>query len=88
MDLLKGITRELRASDERTGTSDRSRTTAEAGRNRPERTADRDPASGSDGADQRARADDYLCPFCETTFDSDRGVCPECDAEIVMRGDR
>jgi hypothetical protein len=36
----------------------------------------------------RSREDGHLCSFCEAEFDASRGVCPECNAEIVFRGER
>jgi len=60
-------------------------------------------ASGSDGesvtdgeetqpdgatAGDSSQGNDLLCSFCETEFDASRDVCPECDAEIVLRGAR
>lgn len=87
MDLLKGITRELRTGD--TGANDQ-QATAGSGRDGPEKSGARPESTGegeSASASERTR-EEYLCPFCETTFDSSRGVCPECDAEIVLRGQR
>jgi len=39
-------------------------------------------------AGDSSQGDDHLCSFCETEFDASRDVCPECDAEIVLRGAR
>ncbi|WP_135854251.1 hypothetical protein [Halorussus salinus] len=39
-------------------------------------------------AGDSSQGDDLLCSFCETEFDASRDVCPECDAEIVLRGAR
>jgi predicted amidophosphoribosyltransferase len=30
----------------------------------------------------------HVCAFCQTAFDSRERVCPVCNAEIVLRGDR
>lgn len=32
--------------------------------------------------------DDHVCAFCQTAFNSNDRVCPTCDAEIVLRGER
>lgn len=97
MDLLKGITRGLRGSDESANRETGSRTTG----NR--RTDGGTPADGGDvgsdptdaatggedaGAAEPGRDDQHVCPFCTTEFDASRGRCPSCDAEIVLRGDR
>ncbi|NEU58045.1 hypothetical protein [Halorussus sp. MSC15.2] len=95
---LREITSGLRGGDERTRRDDESGVTAgpeceddsrsttsescDATPNRSETTSD-DSASA-----ERDRSGDHLCPFCETEFDADRGACPECDAEIVLRGTR
>lgn len=42
---------------------------------------------GATGGDS-SRGNDHLCSFCETEFDASRDVCPECDAEVVLRGTR
>ena len=31
---------------------------------------------------------DHVCAFCQTAFDSNDRICPTCDAEIVIRGER
>lgn len=41
---------------------------------------------GGDSVSDRDRDDGHVCSFCQTEFDADRGSCPECDAEIVLRG--
>ena len=98
MDLLKDITSELRGDDERTGDEDGT-SDSEGG----ERTGEDDvgrtenPATDARPEEQSAAAaddsgsgerDEHLCSFCETEFDASRSVCPECDAEIVVRGAR
>lgn len=92
MDLLKDLTRELRGGDDHTGANGRSRTTANVGggSNRSESagtSADSEPHSTPESSD-RNRDDEHVCRFCQTEFDAERGTCPECDAEIVLRGDR
>ncbi|MFC4451510.1 hypothetical protein [Halorussus aquaticus] len=96
---LREITSGLCGGDERTRRDDESGTTAGSERegdgsrsatsesgdtatNRSETTSDDSASSEQD------RDDDYLCPFCETEFDAERGACPECNAEIVLRGTR
>lgn len=93
MDLLKDITRELRGSEEST------RDEGSAGRAPRGDVAD-EPTTDSPGefpagddspvaprADSLS-ADTHVCSFCETEFDADRRTCPECDAELVLRGER
>jgi len=97
MDLLKDITRELRGGDE----SARSDGQTPKASTRPTDAAERDPASERATADSTngdrptddestasSRPDTHVCSFCETEFDADRAVCPDCDAEIVFRGVR
>ena len=36
----------------------------------------------------RERDDGHLCAFCQHEFDAERGACPDCGAEIVLRGGR
>ncbi|MFC7078983.1 hypothetical protein [Halorussus caseinilyticus] len=91
---LKDITRGLRGGDE-TRKGDQSRTTADA-RPGAAQSSTSDPAeattnrtdSASDDATDPDRDDEHVCSFCQAEFDADRGVCPECDAEIVFRGTR
>ncbi|SHK84625.1 hypothetical protein SAMN05444342_2380 [Haladaptatus paucihalophilus DX253] len=40
------------------------------------------------GASSTSTNEDHVCAFCQTAFDSRDRVCPVCDAEIVIRGDR
>ncbi|WP_435181858.1 hypothetical protein [Halorussus sp. AFM4] len=86
---LKDITRGLRGDDEDAPADDE---TGEAtgSRSPPSAVAsDRHEPSGDDTSSAGAdREDAHVCPFCETEFDPDRGACPECDAEIVLRGTR
>lgn len=44
--------------------------------------------SDAESASARGRDDEHVCSFCQTEFDADRRSCPECDAEIVLRGAR
>lgn len=53
----------------------------------PESTGET-PAGTEGNTDASEQRDEHLCSFCETEFDADRTVCPECDAEIVVRGAR
>lgn len=88
MDLLKDITRELRGGGE-TRRDERRQTT-------PNSRRDADPQPSADDADEDATPestgqddrDVHVCPFCETEFEATRGSCPDCDAEIVLRGER
>lgn len=85
MDLLKDITRELRGGDE----SARSDGQTPRASTRPTDAAER--ATGDSADDESTaspRSDTHVCSFCETEFDADREVCPDCDAEIVFRGAR
>lgn len=74
MDLLKDITDGLRGDDQ-TRRNDESD---------PATTVPRDDGS----AGEPGRDDEHVCSFCRTAFDADRRSCPECDAEIVLRGAR
>lgn len=52
-----------------------------------ETTGGEDGDSSGDGdRDDGGRDDGHVCSFCQTEFDADRGSCPECDAELVLRG--
>jgi len=99
MDLLKDITRELRGGGESARSDGQTPTASTQGAD----AAERDPASerattdadstdcdSTDGDESAAssRTDTHVCSFCETEFDADREVCPDCDAEIVFRGAR
>lgn len=98
MDLLEDIKRELRSGDGRA--SDESARTDDTGGAGPaERaagstagpnsaTGDDADANGEAGDPAASRERDHLCSFCETEFDASRTVCPECGAEIVLRGAR
>ena len=44
-----------------------------------------DPTETTGWNDDRA---DHVCAFCQTVFDAGERVCPSCDAEIVLRGER
>lgn len=68
-------------------------------RDAPDAAADRsgtpdEPTGDDPSTDQNTEAPDqstedvHVCSFCETEFDSSDSVCPECDAEIVLRGER
>ena len=87
MDVLKDITDGLREE------SGNRRTEYEQGPDHERRSAsERDDrfgrsASGS-AASGNERDDDHLCAFCQHEFDADRGACPDCGAEIVLRGRR
>jgi hypothetical protein len=94
MDLLKDITQGLRGSGE-TRRNDRGRASESSRRDRDRRSSTEsgdDPAS-ADGnesveSNDESRADEHVCSFCEAEFDASRGVCPDCDAEIIFRGER
>lgn len=73
MGLFKDITDELRASDGGYDVSSEEHA---------------DPDRADDATDERSRDNEHLCRFCRSTFDADRNTCPECGAEIVLRGDR
>ncbi len=97
MDLLKDITSELRGgdktgNDESTTDHEDSERTGEDNPKRPEdAAADAKPGEQSTPAaadSESGERDEHLCSFCETEFDAGRSVCPECDAEIVLRGAR
>lgn len=90
MNFLKDITQGLRGRDgarrdERTLATDLGRDGGRAGS-----TAESDDASGDTHgtATRDQRSDEHVCSFCQTEFDASRGSCPECDAEIVHRGER
>lgn len=92
MDLLKGITEELKGSSEQDRASDRHQS-----RPNPGRTAEtREPASTSTTSEtegdaqvsERTRDDEHVCAFCGTDFAASRGACPDCSAEIIVRGER
>ena len=88
MDLLKDITRELRGRGE-TRRDERVQTTANSRREADRRGSTGDPDESPDeNATDRSRGDEHVCPFCETEFEATRGSCPDCDAEIVFRGER
>ncbi|UPV76519.1 hypothetical protein M0R89_18475 (plasmid) [Halorussus limi] len=96
MDLLKDITSELRGGDERTNDDHSGPADGASGDTRPVKRSttatDDSPSDGESGDETDASAsagpDEHLCSFCETEFDASRDVCPECDAEIVLRGAR
>lgn len=99
MDLLKDITEGLRGNTETRGTAEARRGDPGGNSGSSRRGSDRRCASedgDEDGTDEDSaadsgdgnREDQHVCSFCETEFDADRGVCPECDAEIVFRGQR
>jgi hypothetical protein len=94
MDLLKDITQGLRGSGE-THRNERGRTSGSSRRDRDQRGST-ESGDGHGSADEngtvepsdQSREDRHVCSFCEAEFDATRGVCPECDAEIVFRGER
>lgn len=83
MDLLRDITDGLRGDDQtrRSDESDPATTVP-----RDDGSADEPRRDGSTG--EPGRDDEHVCSFCRTAFDADRRSCPECDAEIVLRGSR
>ncbi|WP_157971722.1 hypothetical protein [Halorussus litoreus] len=102
MDLLKDITRELRGddgpsrSDSQSSRSDGG-SASDGGRSggatavRADSTGETTEPNGAsdDASDTDSAGDDtHVCSFCETEFDADRRACPDCDAEIVLRGAR
>lgn len=104
MDLLKDITRELRGgtgtaegeNGSRSGGNSRHAPTARADAGRGDSSAKDgasaaadEPTEGTDSlSDGDSLSDVHVCSFCETEFDASSSVCPECDAEIVLRGER
>lgn len=89
MDLLKDIRRELRGDEYVTGGEEPTRTDGRTPTTRPAHDRVAEPTeSNTDQPTDRERPDAHVCSFCETEFDAKRGVCPECGAEIVLRGDR
>jgi len=74
MDLLNGITEGLGGHGDR----DADRQTLD---DEPP-TSDRDKDSTSD------RGDEHVCDFCGADFDASLGQCPDCGAEIIVRGAR
>lgn len=94
MELLKGITRELKGSSEQDRSSDRDRSRPASGRASETResaststTSETESASDSQRTD-RTRDDEHVCAFCGTDFAASRGACPDCDAKIIVRGER
>lgn len=91
MDILKDITRGLRGRDEGQR-SKQSRTTIDSQSNRMRRSSanDSNESGGrSEGnVSDRGEDDDHVCSFCQTEFEANRGACPDCGAELVLRGDR
>ncbi|NHN61340.1 MULTISPECIES: hypothetical protein [Halorussus] len=91
---LKDITRGLRGGEDATLTDDEpgAETDSRPSTDRDSATdaaSDGEESTDDDSASSDADRDDaHVCPFCETEFDADRGACPECDAEIVLRGTR
>lgn len=95
MDLLKDITRELRGGEHASSgggshgdaqSQTTSTTRSDSGRRRTDdETSD---ATAGPGESADGVGDIHVCSFCETEFDASSDVCPECDAEIVLRGDR
>lgn len=83
MDLLKDLTRELgvRGGHGGTGNAD------DAAGSTPE-DRDRAPVPGDAESGEASRSDRQVCPFCRTEFEAARGTCPECNAEVVLRGER
>ena len=96
MDVLKDITDGLRTgdTDETTETTSETDETATTGtdtqRNRESRSPQTESPQSADPGEysDSDRGDSHLCSFCETEFDAGRDTCPECDAEIVLRGAR
>lgn len=80
MDLLKGITEEL-GHGERDAPNDRDR---DGDRARSQSTPEPTPRE----TDERTRDDEHVCDFCGTDFPAGRGACPDCGAEIIVRGAR
>lgn len=74
MDLLNGITEELQARGGRDPASDSDASDPEPAPTDESETADRD--------------DEHVCDFCGADFDANRGRCPDCGAEIIVRGAR
>ena len=38
---------------------------------------------------QRLTDSEHVCAFCQASFDvSQTSICPTCDAELVLRGER
>lgn len=93
---LKDITSGLRSGEEGTRQDERQETTGSRRDDSRSTTGGSDDASAnrtttaSDGPSsaESTRDDGHVCSFCQNEFDADRGVCPECDAEIVVRGTR
>lgn len=70
-----------------------------AGNDEPDDHSPSSDATPSDGPADGVRSDDratngrsrtgtHVCSFCGAEFDADRRACPECDAEVVLRGER
>lgn len=93
MNLLKGITEELKGSGKRDSANDRdqSRSASRAAETRKpaskSSTSETESDSGSQTT-QRTRDDEHVCAFCGTDFAASRGACPNCDAKIIVRGER
>lgn len=79
MDVLKDITDGLR------GTNQTHRSGYEQG---PDHEPDSDTKRGNAGPRESGQDDEHLCAFCQTGFDASQGACPDCGAEIVLRGRR
>ena len=43
----------------------------------------------NDSTERERTEANHVCAFCRARFDaSDRSACPECEAEVVLRGER
>jgi predicted RNA-binding Zn-ribbon protein involved in translation (DUF1610 family) len=79
MDFLNGITEGLGGRDDRDASSDTDRSVSD----------DDPPASDRDRElSPSDRGDEHVCDFCGADFDASRGRCPDCGAEIIVRGAR
>lgn len=83
MDVLKDITDGLRE------TGQNRRSGYEQGPDHEQEGDTERSNSGTSAFESLDDADDeHLCAFCQTAFDAERGYCPDCGAEIVLRGRR
>ncbi|WP_134671495.1 hypothetical protein [Halorussus marinus] len=83
MDFLNGITEELGGRGDREAPNDTDRPAPESAPD--DQPPTRDPERDSHATD---RDDEHVCDFCGSDFEASRGRCPDCGAEIIVRGAR
>ncbi|WP_132058744.1 hypothetical protein [Halorussus amylolyticus] len=95
MDLLKGITEGLQGRGDRDSAGDRDGkpSSRESSSKTESDTKSKSSSTAKSTATEsnrreRARDDEHVCDFCGTDFDANLGACPDCGAEIIVRGRR